>query len=112
MSARLRRNLPDLKKLKTQKKKWKHSIKSSKDDFIACFIECLHNIQKGHVPLTSAENRRLKRHKAAVCKLAKERNAKKARKLILKQNGGFVQAVILPVLGAITAGLISRMLEK
>jgi len=79
---------------------------------VACLIECISNINKGKVPLTKTEKKKLKAHIKAIKKLSKERNTDSARKLLIKQKGGFLVSILAPILASIASGLIGNLIRS
>lgn len=71
---------------------------------VDCFSECAKNVLKGTVPLTSAQLRKLRRQKNNLRLLAVKKTSVKRKKKIL-QKGGFIGAIIPPILG-ILGGLL------
>lgn len=101
MSARIRRNLPMLQTLACVKPAVSKSIvKVASPDVINALSECCLNILKGHVHLSPAQKRQLCRYKQSLRSLAKKGTSVKRRKQIL-QKGGFLGALLKPVLGVI-----------
>lgn len=82
-------------------------LKGASPDLIHALCECSLNILKGHVQLTPAQKKRLSRHKQNLRVLAKKTTSVKHRKQIL-QKGGFLQALLNPVLG-IVSGLLGTL---
>lgn len=110
MSARLNRNVSKLKKFKKIRKQ-KECIQTADDDFIACLIECIYNIDKGRVPLTPEETKKLKRHIKTINRLARQRDIKNARQMLVSQKGGFFGSILAPILASIATGLISKAIK-
>ena len=105
MSARLRRNVPMLRLLCHSKPSViKAVMKGASPDLLDSLSECSLNILKGNVRLTSAQKKRLTRHKQGLRALAKKGTGLKRRKQLL-QKGGFLPALLSPVLG-ILGGLL------
>jgi hypothetical protein len=67
---------------------------------IDCFSECAKNVLKGTVPLSAVQLRKLRRQKNNLRLLAVKRTSVKKRKKIL-QKGGFIGAILPPILGII-----------
>lgn len=70
-----------------------------------CLREISHNVLKGRVPLNKAQTRRLQRHGAGVRTLARK-GSSTVQRLKVEQTGGFLSALIAPLLG----GLVSTVL--
>ena len=82
-------------------------LKGAWPDLINVFCECPLNILKGHVHLTPAQKKQLSGYKQSLRVLAKKGTSVKRRKQIL-QKGGFVGALLKPVLG-ILGGLLGGL---
>ena len=78
----------------------KAMIKNADSGLIKCLCECALNILKGNVPLTPGQKLKLKRHKTQLRQLAKRGQAIGRKKVIL-QKGGFLPALLAPILGSI-----------
>eukprot|EP00745_Piridium_sociabile_P032311 TRINITY_DN54438_c0_g1_i2.p1 TRINITY_DN54438_c0_g1~~TRINITY_DN54438_c0_g1_i2.p1 ORF type:complete len:112 (+),score=12.21 TRINITY_DN54438_c0_g1_i2:80-415(+) len=109
MSARIEINVPILQMLCGAKPNIiKAVLKGASPDLINTLSECSLNILKGHVRLTQAQKKQLCRYKQSLRALAKKTNSVKRRKQIL-QKGGFIGALIKPVLGVL-GGLLGSSL--
>ncbi len=70
-------------------------VKNASPHLVKTLCECCHNVLKGNV-----QKRRLRRHKAILRQLTKKKLTVKRRKEIL-QTGGFIGALLGPVLGVL-----------
>lgn len=70
--------------------------------------ECALNVLIGNVPLDKREKARLRRHAGTLRKLAEPRvSLSKKKKIILQRGGGgFLPALLAPLVGSILADLI------
>jgi hypothetical protein len=75
-------------------------MKGASPDLIKAISECSLNVLKGNVHLTLAQKKRLCKYKQSLRLLAKKSTSIKRRKQII-QKGGFLGALIKPVLGAL-----------
>ena len=75
-------------------------LKGASPDLIKALSECSLNVLKGHVHLTTAQKRRLCKYKQSLRLLAQKKTSVKRRKQLL-QKGGFIGALIKPVLGVL-----------
>lgn len=108
MSARIKRNLPLLKVLcGTKPALIKAVLKGASPDLISALCECSLNILKGNVHLTPAQKKQLPQYKQSLRTLARKGTSVKRRKQIL-QKGGFVGALLKPVLGVL-GGLLGSL---
>ena len=113
MSDRVRRNHTDIKRLQRMNTKARKSfLKHCNPDFIDCICECTKNLLRGNVPVTSSQFKKLKPHKKVLRKLSnKKLSNKQRRKLLIKQKGGFLPALIGPLVtlaSSLIGGLINR----
>jgi hypothetical protein len=77
------------------------------DQSAVCSIcECAQNTLKGNVKLSASQKRRLSRYRNVLRRLCKPGESWKAKKKIIKQGGGFIIPLLLPVLANIIKGLI------
>ena len=75
-------------------------VKNASPQLVKTLCECCHNVLKGNVPLTPVQKRRLRRHKANLRQLTKKKLSVKKRKQLL-QTGGFIGALLGPVIGVL-----------
>ena len=75
-------------------------LKGASPDLIKALSECSLNVLKGHVRLTSAQKRRLCKYRQNLRLLARKGTSTKHRKRLL-QKGGFIGALLKPVLGVL-----------
>ena len=110
--ARLRRNIPHLKKLKkVPTKQRKEIISQASADLINCICDCCLNVVKGNLQINQTQKKKLGRHAVSIRALSKKGQSLKKRKQILIQKGGFLPALIAPVLSlaaSVIGGLINQ----
>ena len=82
-------------------------LNGASPDLIKALCECSLNILKGHVRLTPAQKKQLSRYKQSLRFLARKDTSVKRRKRIL-QKGGFIGALLKPVLGVL-GGLLGGL---
>ena len=75
-------------------------INTAPDDLIRTISECSLNVLRGNVRLNQREKRRLKPYRTILRGLTTSRSAATRRRLI-NQKGGFLGALIGPLLGAV-----------
>ena len=108
MSARVKRNLPVLKLICGAKPAVvKAVIRGASPDLINALCECSLNILKGNVRLTPTQKKRLLRYKHSLRALTKKGTSAKRKKQILHK-GGFLGALIKPILGVL-GGLLGGL---
>ena len=104
MSDRTRKYLPILKRIqRLGEKAKKQFIKKCDREFIDCVSECAKNVIKGSVP----QLRRLRRERSNVRVLASKKTSLKKKRRIL-QKGGFLGALLPPVLGVLGSLLLGN----
>ena len=108
MSDRTRKYLPLLKRInKLGDKAKKQFVKKCHREFLNCVSECAKNVVKGNVPLSPKQFHRLRRQKNDIRALAlKKMSAKKKRRIL--QKGGFLSALLPPVLGVLGSLLLNN----
>ena len=67
------------------------------EGILTCLCECSKNILEGNVPLSPVQKRNLRRHKRSLRELTLKKISKKKKNKIL-QKGGFIGALITPIL--------------
>ena len=82
--------------LRDAKPKLRKTILGDKG-LISCLCECSKNIFKGNVSLSPAQKRNLRRHKKSLRELTLKKISKK-KKIKILQKGGFLGALITPIL--------------
>lgn len=75
-------------------------LKGASPDLVQALSECSLNVLKGNVRLTPAQKRSLCKYKLSLRSLAKKGVSIKKKKEIL-QKGGFIGALLKPVLGVL-----------
>ena len=109
MSKRLKAHAPYLHVLVNGTAKQREGILRGADkELVYCLCECALNVLQGNVKLQGKEKHQLKKYKQRLRDLANKKIALRTkRKLLLKQKGGWVSALIAPVLGTL-AGLLLK----
>lgn len=74
-------------------------INSGSKDLVLALVECAENIVKGRVRLNKRQFNQLKRYTKQLKKFLKKNVSEKTRKGILVQKGGFLGALLRPILG-------------
>ena len=107
MSDRIVRMLPKLKRLKRMSKnEQKCFIETCNKDIICGLCEIGKNLLKGKVPLKVNHLKELKRRKKLIRELVLKNTAVSKKKKIL-QKGGFIGALLTPVLSFL-GGLLAK----
>ena len=85
----------------------KSILQSASNSLLTSLCECCLNVLNGNVRLTSHQKRKLVRHKHKLRTLADRKIARKRKKQLLIQQGGFIGALLGPVLSTL-AGLLFK----
>ena len=87
----------------------RHLISSSlAEELMQCIRECVFNVLQGRVQLKKEEKRRLKSHKNNLRAFLHENTSLKKKKEIV-QKGGFLGALLAPLLGSVIAPLAKKI---
>lgn len=108
MSQRLKDHWAELKALvKAKPKERRHILKQPGDELTKCLCECALNTLNSNVTLTAAQFKKLSRHKRILRLLAdKKVSLKSKKKKILKQAGGFLVPLLVPILTTVLELLV------
>lgn len=109
MSKRVKEQLPVLKRLaKCCGKQHCKLINSGGEEILKCLSECAYNVINKNVPLSEPQLLKLSKHKKIVRALACRKSTLKAKKRkVLNQKGGFLLALLAPVITALVERLIT-----
>lgn len=111
MSARVRKLLPELKRLNRMKTKArKNFIGTCSKEFVHCICECVKNLLKGNLHLKQRQLKSLSGHKQSLRTLALKNVSLSRRKKIL-QKGGFL-GLLIPTLVSSLSGLVGSLLSN
>ncbi len=111
MAKRLKSHLDELKVLKKAKPALRKGIlKCADKQLICCICECSHNILKGNVKLTAKNRKQLLKYRKHLRDLASKKVSLKKKKNLLIQSGGFLPALIAPILSVATS-LLSNLIK-
>lgn len=110
---RLKRNIGGLQLLANAKKQQRNAfINTASKDQIECLCDCANNFLKGNIPFSEAEVRKLKRYQKQIRFLAnKDNNDIEGKRKILVQYGGFLPALLTPIL-SVAGLLLADLLKK
>ena len=113
MSARLKKNFDFLRVLRRANNKQKKAlISNANKDLVLCICEIVDNILAGTVRLTPKQKKQLVRYKRTLRQLIdKKVSVDQKKKIIANQTGGFLPAILGPILG-IAASLLADQLIK
>ena len=106
---RLRRNIPQLKELKSAAvKKRKKIIAAANSDLIKCVCDCCANVVKGNLHINKVHRKKLARHAGTIRELSRKKQSVAKRRALLSQKGGFLPVLLAPVLSLIASQLFKR----
>jgi len=107
MSLRVKKYIPVLKRIsKLGDRARRDYVRKCDREFINCVSECAKNIIKGNVSLNDRQKARLRRNRNDLRAVSvKKTSLGKKRRIV--QKGGFLTALISPVLAAL-AGLFGK----
>jgi len=106
MSRRVRKYLPVLKRINKLGDKAKRDyVRKCDKEFLDCISECAKNVIKGNVALTDRQKTRLRRSRNDLRALSVKKTSLRKKRHIL-QKGGFLGALLPPVLGVLTSLLL------
>jgi len=94
--------------LKTAEPRLRKAIVSNcKKDLVNTISECVLNVLNGNIKLTGCSKRKLRKHKAALRKVADKRVPLSSKKKFIVQSGGF----LLPLLSAVLPTIASLIFK-
>lgn len=110
MSARLKRNAHILNALAHSKPSVRNAILRSRNhDLTHCIGECAFNLLRGNIPLTSSQKAKLTRYKQQLRQVANRRVSLQNKNKII-QKGGFLPALLAPLLSTVIAPLAKTVI--
>ena len=115
MSVSLRKNLPWIQILNNADPKvCKKILKTVPNEVILCLCEIINNYLHGNIPYSKKDLQKLKKYKGCLRCLASKTNDKRKngiakKRQLLIQNGGFLPAILTPLL-SIAGGLLSSII--
>ena len=108
MSKRVRNHAPYLRVLARGTTKQRQGIiQGANRELVHCLCECALNVLNGNIPLKPAEKRKLKKYKHHLRTLGAKKTSLLRKKKVLRQRGGFLGALLTPVLSAL-GGLLFK----
>jgi len=106
MSQLSKRYLPTLKRIRKMGDRAKQEyVRKCDKEFLDCISECAKNLIKGNVPLTSRQMTNLRRKKHDLRSLSKRNTSLRTKRKIL-QKGGFLSALLPPILSVLGSLLL------
>ncbi len=116
MSKRLHKHVELLKILKNSNPKQRKALlEAANNSLILCICECIHNLLRGNLRISSAKKQQLKKHTNILREIADRKTKVDKKRALLVQNGGFLPALLAPVLtvaGGLIGDLIGNLVRK
>ena len=89
-------------------KQRKALLQKADSKLVRHICECALNVLIGNVPLEKSEKSRLRKHAKILRKLATPCVSLSKKKKIIVQRGGFLPALLAPIIGTLLASIISK----
>ena len=113
MSFKVKRNLQLLKLLQKSKPATRKAIlKTADKDLLLSICEWIDNILQGNIKLRPDHLKKLKRYAGVLRQLQNKSLGYNKRKALLIQHGGFLPALLAPIVTGIAGALISNLVRK
>ena len=108
MSRRMKDHAPYLQVLAKGNATQRQGIlNGASRELVLCLCECALNVLNGNVPLSSLQKKKLSKHKSRLRQLVSKSTPIAKKKTLLKyQKGGWVSALLGPVLGVLGSLLL------
>lgn len=112
MATRLKKNASKLYCLASSDKATaKGIITNANSDLIHCLSDICHNLINKRLALTNSHKAKLRKYAAVVRKVADKKTTLKNKK-VLVQRGGFLGALLAPLVGTFLGPLMKAILPK
>lgn len=109
MSSLVKNNAQVLKLLTRIRPEARKKVIHALDKETICSIcECAHNTLKGNVRLSSAQKQKLSRHRKVLRRLSQQGESWRIKKKVIKQSGGFLAPLLIPVLTSILQSILTK----
>lgn len=77
-------------------------LQSAHKQLIKCICECVFNILKGNIALSTNEKRKLKKHQKVLRRIGTEQGTwSNKKKIIVQSGGGFLLPLLAPLIGTL-----------
>jgi hypothetical protein len=104
----VKKNLIRLKRIcKTTKKGRDKILKNADIELIRCLCEIAENTLNNNIHLSNAQYQKLARHKSTLRKLCKRGEGWKKKKSLIRQTGGFLLPLLIPILSLILGKVLN-----
>ena len=112
MSARLKKQLNYLKILRKSNPKTRSAILQNADkELILCICECVENTLNGNVKVNPAQQKQLKKYTTVLRQIRAKGGNLKTKKKLLVQKGGFLPALLAPILASLASTVLGGLLK-
>jgi len=112
MTKRLQKHIDYLSVLCKCKRKQRQAMLESADgELIKTICDCVENTLAGKVPLSPSQRKRLSRYKKKLRDLRNSKRGLRVKRTYLVQKGGFLPALLAPILGVV-GGLVTDLILK
>jgi hypothetical protein len=104
----VKKNLSRLKQIfKATKKGRDKLIKNADIELIRCLCEIAENTLNNNIHLSTDQYEKLTRHKSTLRKLCKRGEGWKKKKSLIRQTGGFLLPLLIPILSVILGKVLN-----
>lgn len=111
MSTRVKRQAHVLSALaKSHPHVCKAILRGADKDLLHCLTECAYNIIRGNIPLTPTQKAQLTKYKRQLRNVANKKTGLKQKQKFV-QTGGFLPALLAPLLGSVIAPLTKTVVK-
>jgi len=112
MSKRVKKYAPTLELLaKCDKHTANSVVKSARPEFLNCIGDICYNILQGRVPLSPKDKTKLSKYKQQIRKIANKKTTLKSKRELI-QKGGFIGAILAPLLGSLITPIVQSIIRK
>ena len=87
-------------------------IRTASKDQLESICECAHNIFRRNVALSPSELSNIRKHREIVYKVASKNVSLPRKRAILEQSGGFLPALLAPIIGTIIGAVADTVIRK
>ena len=96
----------------TNSKQRKQLIKIGNSDQINSVCECAFNILRKNITLNPTQLSKLRRYRKFVYRVADKKIPISQKRKALEQSGGFLPALLAPILGVALGGIVEKIIGK
>lgn len=90
-------------------KEQRHALLRKADPaLVRCICECALNVLQGNVSIQQSYKSKLRPYKGILRRLSSQKTSLSAKKRLIVQQGGFLPALLAPILGTLVSSLIAQ----